>query len=396
MSGPLEIDDDALAACVQCGLCLPHCPTWRVTGEEARSPRGRIDAMRDVQWHGADLDGGFAEVIESCVGCRACTTACPSGVDYGTLLAGATAGLTAPGGPGRVPWWQRTALALLDRRGAVRAAVVLGALAQRLGAGGRGPFANLPLLPVRQPPLRSTGADVVLLTGCVMDAAQRSVHAAAVEVLGRAGVGVWIQPAPGCCGALAEHRGLHDLGARQLARLAEGLPPGLPVLSDAAGCGAAIVEAGARPGAPDAVADLGARTREVTAFLAEHADRLPPPGDGPRERVVVAPPCHLRNVWGPSAAEAGRELLGRYCEVVATDDDDLCCGAGGAFSVLRPTDAAAIRSRKVAALRRSGAAVVVSANPGCALHLAAGGMLVEHPVQVLERLTRQEGADHGR
>ena len=125
------------------------------------------------------------------------------------------------------------------------------------------------------------------------------------------------------------------------------------------------------------------------SFLLEHADRLPPPSAGAERPVLVlAQPCHLRNVVGATAAAAVADLLGRYVEVRTTDDDDLCCGAGGSHSILRPAEAAAIRDLKVAALRRTGAPVVVSANPGCALHLQAGGMLVEHPVEVLARVLR--------
>jgi len=385
--GPLGLDGDTLAGCVQCGLCLPHCPTFRVSGEEARSPRGRIDAMRDVEWRGAPVGAGFAEAIDSCVGCRGCETACPSGVHFGELLEGTRHALAAGAGPSPVGPLQRWGLARLDRPRLLRAGALALAVAQRVGMGGVTRRRNLPLLPVRREPLRSTGDDVVLLTGCVMDAVQRDVHAAAVRVLTAAGFGVRVQPRPGCCGALAAHAGLSGLAARQVDALAAGLPAGVPVLVDSAGCGAAVLEAGRRPGAPAAVVSLSERAVDISTFLARELRRLPAPSpDAARPVVAVQDPCHLRHVQ--HAHECVHEVLARYVEVRALDDEGLCCGAGGSYSLRHPGEAAAIRERKLAAIGRTGAPVVASANPGCALHLAAGGATVLHPVQVIDRMCR--------
>ena len=389
MSGPLGLDPETLNSCVQCGLCLPHCPTWRSTGEEARSPRGRIDAMRSVEQGAEPVDAGFAEVIDSCVGCMACETACPSSVEYGRLLEGTRNVLAGTGAT--VPAWQRRALSLLERPALLRTGVRMTALAQRLAAAltaQPASLANLPALPIRQEPLRSTGSDVVLLTGCVMDASMRDVHASAVRLLGAAGFGVQVQSdtvADGrCCGALAAHRGLAAMAEGQLGRLAEGLPSGVPVLSDSAGCCAAIHEAAARRGADPLVRDLARRTEDVGAFLFRHVERLPPPPPGPLPVVALAVPCHMRNVLGADVADAVAGLLGRYCDVRSTADDDLCCGAGGSHSVLRPHEASMIRDRKVEALSHTGATVVASANPGCIMSLRSGGVAVSHPVQIID------------
>jgi glycolate oxidase iron-sulfur subunit len=377
-SGPLGLPDEALAGCVQCGLCLSQCPTWRLTGEEARSPRGRIDAMRDVQWRAMAADEDFAEVITSCVGCRACETACPSGVRYGELLETTLVALARPGAAAAIPRWKQAGLRLLGRPRLVRTGMLGLAVAQRLGLSSLTTARNLPRLPMRRPRLTSTGDDVVLLTGCVMDAVQREVHAAAMRVLGAAGIGVTVQPAGGCCGALARHAGLADLADEQVAALGAVLPPGVPLVSDSAGCGAALVEHGG---------DLAGRVVDVCTMLVSRPDRLPPPAPGARRPVVaVMDPCHLRHVQ--HADRAVHDLLGRYVEVVECDDDGLCCGAGGAHALLRPDEAAGIRARKLASLSRTGAKVVAAANPGCTLHLRAAGATVLHPVEVVDRMTR--------
>ncbi len=352
--------------------------------------------MRAVEHDAAPMEEGFAEAIDSCVGCMACETACPSGVSYGDLLERTTAVLATGHTEARVRWWQRWGLSMLDRPRAVRAGVVAVALAQRVGFGRLAPLSNLPRLPLRQqampsdaeglsadPPRRD---EVVLLTGCVMDATLRRVHVAAARVLRSVGFTVLPQPSAGCCGALASHAGLHGLAERQLTALARVLPPEVPIISDSAGCGASILRAGRRA-ETDLVADMAARTVDVSTFLLANQDRLPPPPAAPiGAPVAIATPCHLRNIQGAQAADAVPELLGRYVRVVSTADDDLCCGAGGSYSVRRPHQAAVIRDAKIEALRATGAPVVASANPGCAMHLEAGGMLVQHPVEILDRV----------
>jgi glycolate oxidase iron-sulfur subunit len=369
-----------LGSCVQCGLCLPHCPTYRVSGLESRSPRGRIEAMRDVDWRGAPVDPGFIEAIDTCIGCLGCQTACPSDVPYGRLVDGTRVALAADRGTGYQPRWRRSALRALSRPGLVRAGALAVAVSQRLGLGPALRRRNLPRLPLRRPPLHGTGADVVLVTGCVMDAVQRDVHVAAVKVLSAAGIGVAVVPSAGCCGALAAHAGLRDLAASQARRMLDRLPPDVPILVDSAGCGAALKEVGHLLGTPDA-AGAAARVRDVSEYLAGMVDRLPPARPGPVPVLAVQDPCHLRHAQ--RAHLPVRVVLAPYATVVELDDDGLCCGAGGAYAALHPHDAAAVRDRKLAAIQRSGAPGVVSANPGCALHPQAAGVTVRHPVQVI-------------
>jgi glycolate oxidase iron-sulfur subunit len=373
----LAVVDDELASCVACGLCLPHCPTYRVTGEEAASPRGRIAAMRAVHWDGEPADADFIGFMDACVQCRGCETACPSGVPFGRLMEGTRSTLAAA--HRYTPWWQRLAYRILGHHRLLVAGSRALAAAQRARLVPR--RVGLPRLPLRSRPLLATGTDVWLFVGCVMDAWQREVHAAAVSVLSAAGVGAAL-PGPGgdCCGALHVHAGLTGAASRLASRVMASMPGDAPILVDSAGCGAQLKDYGHLLGTPEAAA-FSARVFDIQEWLAGRVDDLPPAGAAPRRRVVVQDPCHLRHV---QRAQGGvRTVLARYADVVELDDEGLCCGAGGAYSTLHPDMAAAIRRRKLDAIARAGPGIVASANPGCALHLAAAGVDVRHPMEIV-------------
>jgi glycolate oxidase iron-sulfur subunit len=372
----LDVVDGELASCVACGLCLPHCPTYRVTGEEAASPRGRIAAMRAVQWDSAPADADFIGFMDACVQCRGCETACPSGVPFGRLMEGTRSALATSGR--YTPRWQRLAYRVLGHHRLLVAGSRALAVAQRVRLVPR--RLGLPRLPLRSPPLRATGTDVWLFTGCVMDAWQREVHAAAITVLGAVGVRVALPGRGGdCCGALHVHAGLTQ-EARGLARRVMGSLPGdARILVDSAGCGAQLKDYGHLLGTPEAAA-FSARVFDIHEWLAGRVADLPP-AVGPRRRVIVQDPCHLRHV---QRAQGGvRTVLTPYADLVELDDEGLCCGAGGAYSALHPDTAAAIRQRKLEAIARAGPGVVASANPGCAMHLAAAGVEVRHPMEIV-------------
>ena len=383
----LPVDLDELAACVSCGLCLAYCPTYRVTGEEARSPRGRIAAMREVE-EGAPVSDPFIEILETCVVCRACETACPSSVPFGRLMEASREAVAGRA----VPWWQRTAYRVLEHPRLLQALTSAGAMAQR----GRlipprlAARTSVPRLPVRRRRLRPTGADVWLFTGCVMDAWQRPVHADTVAVLGAMGVGVALPgPAAACCGALHAHAGLHDRAVALATRVMAAFPGPAPILVDSAGCGAAMKEYGRLVGTPAAAA-FSARVFDVQEWMAASAERLPPAEPGwHRPRIAVQDPCHLRHAQ--RAETHVRTVLRPYGELVELDDEGRCCGAGGAFSVLQPGLARAIRADKRAVLDRAGAEIVASPNPGCALWLAAAGVEVRHPMQIVARAAGLSG-----
>jgi len=388
--GVLDLDENELVACVACGLCLPHCPTYRVTGLETASPRGRIAAMQAVDLHGAAVDATFERYMEECVQCRGCEAACPSSVPFGHLMEGARAALQEQRRTRR-PWHRRAAEWLGYRLVLPRHWLLL-ALSWLLAAAqwvrlvpARLPLPRISLRSLARP-LRASNtperADAYLFPGCVMDAWQRDTHRSALRVMDAAGA----RPAlPGhgadCCGALHVHAGRVDEAQRLARRVIASMPGDAPVVVDSAGCGAVMKDYGRLLGTTEAVT-FAARVRDFSEWLAE---QTPPPVRASDRVVVVQDPCHLRHVQ--KAAGAVRTVLAPAYTTVDTDDDGLCCGAGGAYNALQPELAFDSRDRKVAAIRRAAGAdvdpLVASANPGCAMHLAAAGLDVRHPADLL-------------
>jgi glycolate oxidase iron-sulfur subunit len=381
----LNLDPDELNMCVACGLCLPHCPTFRATGEEALSPRGRIDAMRAVQWRDAPVDDDFVHFMSTCVQCRGCEPACPSGVPFGHLIEGTREHLAHEG---RItPWWQRLGLRVLSRHRLLLAGSTAIAAAQRLRLVPK--RAGLARLPVRRgPAISGTGADTWLYTGCVMDAWLRDTHRSTAKVLDALGVTYAVPGrSGGCCGALHTHAGLHDESIALALRVMAAMPGDAPILVNSAGCGAALKDYGRLLGT-DGARRFSARVFDIHEWIAERLDGLPPLRrlDAP---VIVQDPCHLRHVQ--KAHLPVRAVISRFAEVVELDDDGVCCGAGGAYSALQPELAGRIRERKIDAVRRavagSGSRTMASANPGCSMHLeqvlSAQGVSVRHPIDLL-------------
>ena len=381
----LGIEPDALASCVSCGLCLPHCPTFRVTGEEWASPRGRISAMRQVQDHGAAIDQAFLSSMDTCVQCRGCEPACPSGVPFGAMMEATQAELARR----RRVDWRRWGFRVLGHRRLLNLASRLLAVVQRLRLVPSKRL-GLPPIPLAQKRLRASGHDVWLFTGCVMDAWQRSTHAAVQRVLEAAGAGVALPGAgAGCCGALSLHAGLEGHARSLATRTMRALEGAAPILVDSAGCGAALKEYAKLLGTPEAAA-FSERVLDVHEWLAARIEQLPP-GQESAEALTVAvhDPCHLRHVQ--RAHEPVAEVLSRFASVVALDDEGLCCGAGGAYAAMQPELAASIRERKLEAIGNSGADIVASANPGCTIHLANAGVAIRHPLEIVDEVMDYDG-----
>ena len=377
----LHLDPNELLACVGCGLCLPHCPTYRVTGEEIASPRGRIAAMRAVTDGRAAPDAAFFGAMDACIQCRACEAACPSNVQFGHLMED-TRRAQAPERS-----WVRRTVERVAYRGVLPHHRVLTAATRAMAVGQRLHLVpakfGLPKLPVRLPAPLTADADpeAYLLTGCVMDAWQRDIHRAALRVMRATGARVGL-PGPGadCCGALHVHAGRHDDAVKLAQRVMAAFSGDAPIVVDSAGCGAALLDYGRLLGTPDAVAF----SKRVIDFSTYINGRELETRAG-TETVVVQDPCHLRHVQR-AHLPVGAVLANGYA-VKVTADDGLCCGAGGAYSVFEPELSLAVRDRKVAALRVAAGTdqfVVASANPGCAMHLAAAGLDVRHPAELLE------------
>ncbi len=431
-----------LRACIHCGLCLQACPTYRTLRLEPGSPRGRIHLMRAFAEARLAPEHPLLEYLDQCLGCRACQTACPAGVPYGRLLVQAR-GRLEPLRPARsfsrrLGHW---ALArLVPDRAAMHRAADLVRLTQRspVAAFMRSPAAarllpefalrgwrmTPPLLPRRERALERVArelpagarleeradrlvfhpagparARVAFFPACVMEVMFPRIDQQAVRLLVLAGAEVTVPRARPCCGALQAHAGMRDL-ARGLARANADLFAALDcelLVSDSAGCGAALREADELlPGEP-AAARLAAAVRDVSEALAELG--LPEPAaplasarDGGRPlRVGYHDPCHLAHAQG--VRQPPRELLRRLpgIELVDLPESDWCCGSAGVYDLAHPAMSDAQLAHKTDTIAAVAPEVVVASNPGCAMHMARGAaergleVRIEHLVELLAR-----------
>jgi glycolate oxidase iron-sulfur subunit len=388
--------DTDLDACVACGLCLPHCPTYRLTGEESASPRGRITAMRSVADGIAPVDDTFASFMDLCLVCRACEDVCPSHVPFGRMMERARVQIE-PLRSRRARFLRWLGLdVVLPRRKLLWVAAVLQPIARpfmsrRVRALTPRPtalFRRLPATRESAPGVTVKGT-VAVLSGCVQDRWFRDVNEATIRVLARNGWRVTVPRGQTCCGALPAHSG--RLGtARSLARRNASVFADVDhVIVNAAGCGAHMKEYG------DLVDGADLPVRDLMEFLAEEplAD-LPLRGDP--MTVAYHDACHASRAQG--IATQPRAVLGQISGLSITEirEGDRCCGAAGIYNLTEPAMAQDLMRRKAEAIRDTGAAVVASANPGCTMQLRAGlaelgtRVRVVHPVQLLDDAYRNE------
>lgn len=374
----LDVSDDALASCVSCGLCLPHCPTFRVTGDEALSPRGRIEIMRGLHESRLTFDDDVDRALDTCIQCRGCEPACPSGVPYGQLIEAAHRAR-----PVSKRWLRWGLRALPHRRLVAGGTRVIGALQTIRLAPRR--FGRLPWRLGSRLNGSVTSPDVWIFTGCVMDAWYRPVHRALADVLDALGTSYAVTSSGHCCGALHSHAGWRTEAVRRAEHTMTLFPGSAPILVDSAGCGAALKEYGHLLGT-DSAAEFATRVRDVHEWLAPRIDELMVTPRDTRPRVIVQDPCHLRHVQ--RAHQFVRSCLAPFADLVELDDDGVCCGAGGAYSIVEPEMARRVRDRKIDSIRRADPdrrLPVASANPGCAQHLASAGCQVVHPLEIIAR-----------
>jgi len=416
------LDKKLLKECVHCGLCLDYCPTYRVLGHEADSPRGRIYQVRQVYEGKVSADDpDFRQHIYACLDCRACQTACPSGVQYGAIIEAARAISEPPNASERtigktILGSVFTRKPLLDLAGFGLRFYQRSGLQRVLRATGA-----LRLLPPRLKEMeamlgptqgglrrwtapRVTAAEgtaryrVGFIEGCIMPQFFSDTNAATVRVLAANGCVVYSPPRQGCCGALQMHTGDRPT-ARSLARrnIDAFEPLGLDaIIINAAGCGSTLKEYGHLlsddPAYAARAAAFAARVKDVSEFLAS-IDLVPPTVPVPM-RVTYQDACHL--VHGQGIRNQPRALLRQIpgLELIEMKDSDVCCGSAGIYNLTHYDISVELLDQKMANLLATGAEAVVAPNPGCSMQLAFGARRARVELQqlhVVDLLARSYG-----
>jgi glycolate oxidase iron-sulfur subunit len=439
LASALAAQDDRLANCVHCGFCLPVCPTYVRLHDEADSPRGRLHLMGAVvEGRLSPASDAFQRHMDRCLGCRACETVCPSGVEYGFLLERAreVAGEARPASRltrlllyvMRNPllfraWMAGSRLLRWSRLPSLLARIIPS----------RGPLATarfgMAMLAASLPWKRELSRDgsasastaavdtgsaavwngsaprgrVAILAGCVQDHLFRRVNDATRRVLEANGWEVVEVPGEGCCGALHAHAGQME-NARELARgniaAFRRVNPDW-IVANAAGCGATmreyghLMEGGAN-GSTEGAVWFQERVRDISEILAGDG-RSPRVGAPLPLRVSYDPPCHL--LHGQGIRKPPLELLRSIPELELTlvPGGDECCGGAGIYGITHPDLGGRIGNDKVAQVRGTGAEVLATGNPGCAMQIGAGlriqgsSIQVAHPVEILDESYRRGG-----
>jgi glycolate oxidase iron-sulfur subunit len=403
--GPDAPDVDEIRKCVHCGICLPTCPTYRVLGEEMDSPRGRIYLMRAAAEGRVELSETFQRHLDLCLGCRACETACPSGVRFGSLLEATRAQLRRHGPPPKHRLLEAFAFSLFPEPARLGAALAafrlyrasgLRALVRATGVLRLAPtlaamdalLDEVPRavpLPELVPAHGRVRGRVGLLTGCVQRQLYPRVNRDTARLLAIAGYEVVIPKRQGCCGALELHAGRVDRYSARARTLAAAFPDDLDfIVTNAAGCGSTMKEYGHRV---TELASFAGRVRDVIEVLA--GAELPL---GRLELTVTYhDACHLAH--GQRVRQEPRELLRRIpgLQLVELGDSDLCCGSAGVYNLLEPGMADQLLELKIARIAETGVRLVAAANPGCLLQIAGGcrqrglDVTLVHPVELLAR-----------
>jgi len=401
---------DLLDDCVHCGFCLTTCPTYVLWGQEADSPRGRIHLMK-MRRDGRETNTAtFVQHIDACLGCMACVTACPSGVQYDSLLEvarpqaerDASRGLADRAFRGlifalfphparlRVMSWPLGLYQKLGVQRLVHASGILKLLPPRLQAMER----LLPpisftshAMPARIPAKGPTRRRVGLLLGCVQRVFFGNVNQATARVLAAEGCEVIIPEAQQCCGALAEHAGKEQDAIASAKRLIDAFDAAdvETIVINAAGCGSAMKRYGhlLRNDAEYAgrARAFAAKCRDISEVLTELEPRAP--RKEVKMRVAYHDACHLQHAQGVRAQP--RRLLQGIpgIDVREIAESEICCGSAGIYNLLEPEAATELRDRKVQNIMRTEADVIVSGNPGCLLQIATGMEAAGRPLRIM-------------
>lgn len=436
----LDKESDKLLACVHCGLCLPTCPTYNQLGNENDSPRGRLYLMRAVAEEKIDISPTYHKHLDLCLGCRACETVCPSGVNFGHLLESARAEMVETK-PEKLDWWTRvknffvglvlkqvfTRKWLLNLVWATLKALQRSGLVSLLLKSGF--FKYLPAiefalslldkaesqLPKAKELLTdknglisnfTKGYDnnedfklayqVAQFTGCIMEGLFTETNRATTRVLSNNGCLVEIPSTQVCCGALHAHSGFHKTAVMLAKANIDSFMPvtsknDFPIIVNAAGCGAMMKDYG-RLLADDPIyreraKAFSARVKDVSEFLATIDLRKASPIN---RKITYDAPCHLYH--GQAVRQQPIDLLKKIpgAEFIPLVGAETCCGSAGIYNLTHPTMARELLKEKIENIKKTTAEILVTGNPGCAMHIGAGlqlageNTLLLHPVELLD------------
>ena len=420
-----DLDYSVVQQCMHCGMCLPSCPTYLETKKERNSPRGRIALMRSIADGDLEVTKEFGEEMYYCLGCLACTTACPAGVDYPKLFEYARAEVEHHGvlfQPQRrfwrwltlrqlfaKPWMLRTTGRLLWVYQAsgicylVRKSGILRILPRNLRD----------LEPTTPTVQRKFSDDLIteiespskkryrvgMLTGCVQDLVFSDVNRDTVDVLLENDCEVVTPRKQGCCGSLHAHNGDLDQAREQARSLIEqfDLDSLDAIVTNAAGCGSHLKHFGgllsSDPEYSDRAEKWDALAVDISEWLVKIGFRTPTSASEQATLATYHEACHLCH--GQKISSQPREILRAIpgLEFVELEDATHCCGSAGIYNITQPEQARKLQEEKVASIEKTGAVIVATANPGCHLQIqngVNGQAEVKHPVSLLAEAYRME------
>jgi glycolate oxidase iron-sulfur subunit len=427
--GPDTPQRQLIDACVHCGFCLPSCPTYALWGEEMDSPRGRVYLMKAALEGRTDLGDTFTQHFDACLGCLACVTACPSGVQYGPLIERTRSQIEQHHERSVTDRLFRSALfSVLPYPSVLRVALAPLAVAQAIFGVKRKPAAAasgsnrkahlfarvramlelappvalrslVERLPERTPAAGTRRLRVGMLSGCVQRIAFADVNRATIRVLAAEGCEVVAPTAQGCCGALSRHSGRLDEARAFARRTIETFERAdVDVIAvNAAGCGSSMKEYGELLADDRAWAErahaFSTRVRDVAELLVELGE---PRATRHRIDATVAyhDACHLGHGQGVRAQP--RSLLAQIPGITVVDiaEPDMCCGSAGIYNLVQPAPAAALGERKARHVMAVQPDIIATGNPGCTLQIAAAcdrlgfRRPVVHPIELIDRSIR--------